>query len=84
LQKELQKEQRRLEKLETELAKAREAEQKLEQALGDPTNYADHSRFTVIESDYNKARSQRVQLDRQYEEVFEKVMEMEEKLSIQH
>jgi ATP-binding cassette subfamily F protein 3 len=84
LQKELQKEQRRLEKLEAELAKAREAEQKLEQALGDPAIYADHSRFTVIESDYNKAKSQRVQLDRQYEEVFEKVMEMEEKLSIQH
>ncbi|NCI46394.1 ABC-F family ATP-binding cassette domain-containing protein [Sediminibacterium soli] len=80
LQKELQKEQRRLEKLEADLNKAKEAEQKLEAALGDPANYADHSRFATIESDYKKARSQRENLNKQYEETFEKVMELEGKM----
>lgn len=81
LQKELQKEQRRLEKLEADISKAKQEEQKLEAALGDPANYTDHSKFTIIESDYKKAKANREQLDKQYETVFEKVMELENQLS---
>jgi ATP-binding cassette subfamily F protein 3 len=76
-QKELQKEQRRLEKLDAELNKAKEALQKLETALGDPANYADKDRFVTIESDYNKAKANKQSLEKQYEEVFEKVMALE-------
>jgi ATP-binding cassette subfamily F protein 3 len=78
-QKELQKEQRRLEKLDAELSKAKEALRKLETALGDPANYADKSRFVTIESDYNKAKANKQSLEKQYEEIFEKVMELESK-----
>jgi ATP-binding cassette subfamily F protein 3 len=81
LQKEVQKEQRRLEKLEADLNKARQEEQRLESALGDPANYADHNRFTTIEADYKKAKTNREQLDKQYETVFEKLMELEAQLN---
>ena len=77
LQKELQKEQRRLTNLEAELTKAKEAEVKLENALGDPANYADKSKFVTIESDYKKAKETRIRLENEYETVFEKVMELE-------
>lgn len=77
LQKELQKEQRRLNNLETQLTKAKEEQQTLEAALGDPANYADRDKFVSIEEAYKKAKQNREALDKEYEAVFEKVMELE-------
>jgi len=77
LQKELQKEQRKLSNLEAQLTKAKEEETKFENALGDPANYADKDKFVTIESDYKKAKSNREVLEKEYEVVFEKVMELE-------
>lgn len=77
LQKELQKEQRRLNNLETQLTKAKEEQQTLEAALGDPANYADRDKFVLIEDAYKKAKQNREALDKEYEVVFEKVMELE-------
>jgi ATP-binding cassette subfamily F protein 3 len=77
LQKELQKEQRKLANLEAQLTKAKEEESKLENALGDPANYADKNRFVTIETDYKKAKANRQSLEKEYEEAFEKVMELE-------
>jgi ATP-binding cassette subfamily F protein 3 len=77
LQKELQKEQRRLNNLETQLSKAKEDESRLEASLGDPANYSDHSKFAGIENDYKKAKVNREALEKEYEGVFEKVMELE-------
>lgn len=77
LQKELQKEQRRLNNLETQLTKAKEEQQTLEAALGDPANYADRDKFVSIEDAYKKAKQNREALDKEYEVVFEKVMELE-------
>lgn len=77
LQKELQKEQRRLSNLETQITKAKEEENKFETALGDPANYSDKSKFVTIESDYKKAKQDRESLEKEYEQVFEKVMELE-------
>ncbi len=77
LQKELQKEQRRLSNVETQLTKAKEEENRFENALGDPANYADREKFVKIEADYKKARSERERLEKEYETVFEKVMELE-------
>jgi ATP-binding cassette subfamily F protein 3 len=81
LQKELQKEQRRLEKLEADLNKAKDALAKLEAALGDPSNYADRSKFVTIEADYKKAKVDRERLEKEYETVFEKVLELESQLT---
>ncbi len=80
LQKELQKEQRKLSALEAELNRAKEEQLRLEAALGDPANYSDKSKFVNIEADYNKAKNNREALDKQYETVFEKVMELEGQL----
>lgn len=77
LQKELQKEQRRLTNLEAQLGKAKEEEARLETALGDSANYSDKVKFQGIETDYKKARSNREALEKEYEAVFEKVMELE-------
>lgn len=77
LQKELQKEQRRLNNLETQLSKAKEEENRLELALGDPGIYADKDKFSQSESAYKKAKSERERLEKEYEQVFEKVMELE-------
>jgi ATP-binding cassette subfamily F protein 3 len=77
LQKELQKEQRRLTNLETQLTKAKEEEARLELALGDPAIYADKNKFSSSEAAYKKAKMDREKLEKEYEQVFEKVMELE-------
>lgn len=77
LQKELQKEQRRLSNVESQLTKAKEEENRFENALGDPANYADRDKFVKIEADYKKAKAERERLEIEYETVFEKVMELE-------
>ena len=77
LQKELQKEQRRLNNLEDQITKAKAEETKLENALGDPANYADKDKFVTIESDYKIAKQKRIDFEKEYETVFEKVMELE-------
>ena len=79
-QKEYQKEKRRLENLEPELAKAKTAKEKLEASMGDPANYADKAKFVTLESDYNQAKQKWEELQKQYDLVFEKLMELEEKL----
>ncbi|MBI2282812.1 MAG: ATP-binding cassette domain-containing protein [Bacteroidetes bacterium] len=80
LQKELQKEQRRLTNLETQLTKAKEEENRFEQALGNPNNYADKSKFIQIEADYTQAKKERERLEKEYETSFEKVLELESQL----
>ena len=80
LQKELQKEQRRLSNLEAELNKAKELQMRLEAALGDPAHYAAKDKFVAIEAEYKKAKNDREVLDKQYEMVFEKVMELETRM----
>jgi len=80
LQKELQKEQRKLSNLEEQLNKAKEEQQRLEAALGDPANYSDKDKFVAIETDYKKAKVNRDTLEKEYEGVFEKVMELEGKV----
>ncbi|NCT95379.1 MAG: ABC-F family ATP-binding cassette domain-containing protein [Chitinophagaceae bacterium] len=76
-QKELQKQKRRLGNLETELNNCKAEKARLETALGDPTNYSDPKKFQSLEASYKQAQSQWEQLNKEYEEVFEKVMEME-------
>jgi ATP-binding cassette, subfamily F, member 3 len=77
LQKELQKQQRKLQNLEQDIEKAKQEKLKFEQALGAPENYSDKKKFVTIENDYKKASTNLEQLNKQYEELFEKVMELE-------
>lgn len=77
LQRELQKQQRKLMLLEEDISKASSERGRLEQALSAPENYADKKKFTVVESDYKKANEKLQSLNKEYETLFEKVMELE-------
>ncbi len=76
-QKELQKQKRRLTNLETELNKYKEEKAKQEAALGNPSNYSDPKKFQELEAAYKQTQAKWDELNKEYEEVFEKVMEME-------
>ncbi|MFW2477489.1 MAG: ABC-F family ATP-binding cassette domain-containing protein [Sediminibacterium sp.] len=76
-QKELQKQKRRLTNLEAELNKCKEEKAKQEAALGDPSNYSDPKKFQELEAAYKQTQTKWNDLNKEYEEVFELVMEME-------
>lgn len=77
LQKDLQKQQRKLATLEADINKTTQDKLKLEEALGLPENYTDIKKFTAVENDYKKITSQLEQMNKEYEQLFEKVMELE-------
>ncbi|MCH5717676.1 hypothetical protein [Niabella hibiscisoli] len=51
----------------------------LEAKLGDPAIYADKDKFRETEQAYKKAADENKQLEKNYEEVFTLLMELEEK-----
>jgi ATP-binding cassette, subfamily F, member 3 len=77
LKKELQKQQRLFQQLEEKLAKMNAQKAQLAAALADPSTYADKDKFIKAESDYKKAEAEVYQLNSQYEQVFEKIMQLE-------
>ncbi len=77
LQRELQKQQRRLIQLEEDISKASLERERLEQALAAPENYTDKKKFIAAENDYKKANEKMQSLNKEYEALFEKVMELE-------
>jgi ATP-binding cassette subfamily F protein 3 len=80
-QKELQKEKKKLEQCEANLQKAKSVKEQLETAMGDPVNYANKEAFVLLEADYKQAKNNWEQANKAYELCFEKLMELEEKLS---
>ncbi len=76
-QKELQKQQRKLSNLESELNKAKADKQKLEEALGDPANYTDRQKFLALETEYKKSQEKFETLNKEYEALFDKLLDME-------
>jgi ATP-binding cassette subfamily F protein 3 len=75
--KELQKIKSRFGQLETKLAELNKNKTELESALADPTIYGDKNKFLQAESSYNKAAKELADANREYEEVFERMMELE-------
>jgi ATP-binding cassette subfamily F protein 3 len=75
--KELQKQQRIFQQLEEKVALLTKQKNELEAALTDPSTYSDKQKFIQAEASYNKAASELAQLNKQYEQVFEKIMELE-------
>jgi ATP-binding cassette subfamily F protein 3 len=75
--KELQKQQRIFQQLEEKVALLTKQKNELEAALTDPGTYSDKQKFLQAETAYNKAASELGQLNKQYEEVFEKIMKLE-------
>ena len=75
--KELQKQQKIFQQLEEKVALLTKQKNELEAALTDPATYSDKQKFLQAETAYNKAAQELEQLNKQYEQVFEKIMELE-------
>lgn len=80
LKKELQKQQRIFQQLEDKLAKLNIRKSELEAALADPATYADKTKFKQAETDYKKASEELASANSQYEEIFEKIMDLQEQI----
>jgi ATP-binding cassette subfamily F protein 3 len=75
--KELQKQQRIFQQLEEKIASLNRQKVQLEASLADPATYSDKNRFVQAEADYKKAGDELNKANREYEQVFEKIMELE-------
>ncbi|MEO5593275.1 MAG: ABC-F family ATP-binding cassette domain-containing protein [Chitinophagaceae bacterium] len=75
--KELQKQQKIFEQLETAISGLTEKKAQLQASLGLPETYSDKNKFVQAEADYKKASVELERLNKQYEEVFEKIMTLE-------
>ncbi len=80
VKKELQKQQKMLQDLETKISLMNTKKTELEASLMDPSTYSDKTKFLEAETSYKKAAADLDRLNIDYEKVFEKVMELEEKV----
>jgi ATP-binding cassette subfamily F protein 3 len=78
--KELQKQQRLFQELEQKIASLTQQKDTLEASLADPATYSDKNKFVAAETDYKRASDELNKANRQYEQVFEKIMELEKTL----
>ncbi len=79
--KELQKQQRILQQLEEKITATTQQKDKLEQQLSEPDTYSDKDKFVQTEAAYQKFAKELAQFNKEYEKVFEKVMELESKIT---
>jgi len=77
LQKELQKQKKRLQTLELDINNTKVHKDNIEQELGNPDTYTNPAKFTALESEYKTVQQKLATLNTEYETVFEKVLEME-------
>ena len=77
VKKELQKQQRIFQQLEEKIAKLKEQKMILESALAAPETYSNKEIFLKTETDYKTISSELEQLNKKYEEVFERIVELE-------
>ena len=80
LKKELQKQQRIFQQLERQLAELKEKKENLELDLTKPEIYANKEEFKKTESAYKEAINKLATANKEYEKVFEKIMELDEQL----
>jgi ATP-binding cassette subfamily F protein 3 len=77
--KELQRVQRKFQQTEEALAKLNKQKSELEVSLGNPTIYSNAQTFAQTETAYKKAVTDVALLTKEYEQLFELLMELEEK-----
>jgi ATP-binding cassette, subfamily F, member 3 len=75
--KELQKQQRIFQQLEADISRLNEKKIQVQASLGLPETYSDKNKFVQAESDYKKTSDELDRLNKQYEDVFEKIMALE-------
>ncbi|OSZ77867.1 ABC transporter ATP-binding protein [Chitinophagaceae bacterium IBVUCB2] len=77
--KELQKVQKQFQQLEEQIAKLNAKKSELEASLIDPAIYSDKIKFMEAEKSFKKAADELTGLNTEYEKVFERIMELENK-----
>jgi ATP-binding cassette subfamily F protein 3 len=77
VKKELQKQQRIFQQLEEKIADLNNKKQHLETALADPSTYSDKNKFLETETGYKKVCDELAIQNSEYEKVFEKIMDLE-------
>ena len=80
LKKEYQKNKNRFQQIEDKLAQLNKQKSSLELLMASPDGYANKGKFQQAEADYRLVTKEIGSLEKEYEVVFEKVMELEEKL----
>jgi len=75
--KELQRQQRLFQQLEEKIATLTKQRSLLEASLSDPGTYSDRKKFVQAEADYKKASEELGKANKEYEAIFEKIMELE-------
>jgi ATP-binding cassette subfamily F protein 3 len=75
--KELQKQQRIFKQLEEQIEQLQAEKNRLEKEMGDPGTYADKNKFLQTETAYNNIAAQLQTLNKEYEQTFEKIVELE-------
>lgn len=75
--KELQKQQRIFQQLEEKIAGLTKERASLEASLADPSTYSDKTKFLQTEEAYKKADQELARLNVEYEQVFEKIVQLE-------
>jgi ATP-binding cassette, subfamily F, member 3 len=78
--KELQRQQRLFQDLEAKIASLTKQKTRLEAALAEPGTYSDKNKFVTAETEYKKTTDELNKINRQYEQVFEKIVELEKTL----
>jgi ATP-binding cassette subfamily F protein 3 len=76
--KELQKQQKALQKMEESLEVAEQEKSRLELLLGSPDIYSDKQKFADTELKYKKQVQEVERLRKEYDDIFEKLIELEE------
>ena len=77
--KELQKQQKRFQQLEEDITTLKDKKEKAQQSLASHEIYADKTKFAQAEADLKKADWELKRLNKEYEEVFDKIVELEGK-----
>ncbi|HMG81852.1 MAG TPA: ABC-F family ATP-binding cassette domain-containing protein [Ferruginibacter sp.] len=80
LKKEYQKNKNRFQQLEEKVAQLNKRKAELEVLMADPNSYADKNKFQQTEAEYKKLSSDLTETNKEYEVVFDKVMELEDQL----
>jgi ATP-binding cassette subfamily F protein 3 len=78
--KELQRQQRLFQELEQKIATLTAQRNRLETSLSEPATYSDRNKFVAAESDYKKASDELSKANREYEQIFEKIVQLEKAL----
>jgi ATP-binding cassette, subfamily F, member 3 len=77
--KELQRLQRNFQQMEEKIAQLTRKKNELENSLTDPSVYSDKNKFAEAETNYRKAAAELLSLNKDYEELFEKIVALEAK-----